>query len=564
MASHLASVNASPTSGALLDMRDINISFAGVPALRNARLSVMAGEVHALIGQNGAGKSTLIKILTGAYQRDDGSILFDRQPVDFRSPKAAREAGISTIYQEINLVGYRSIAENIFLGREPRRFGMIHWKAIHQQAQQLLDGFGLDIDVRQPVGHFSTAIQQMVSLARAISSNAKLVIMDESTSSLDEREVALLFGVVRRLRDDGRAVIFVSHRLDELYALCDRVTVMRDGQTVAESRMTELGKLDLVTTMLGRSLSALAPEDAGVKEANLAKRGAKILSANALAAGAKVSAVSLDVHEGEAVGLAGLLGSGRTETMRLLFGADTLDAGTLRVDGNEVPMRSPQEAIGLGLAYLTEDRKTEGIVPGMSVRDNLTLVCLRTLTKHGVVNIAKQQAIVTHFIEALGIKLSSADQPISELSGGNQQKVLLARWLAANPRLLLLDEPSRGIDIGAKADVAKIIRTLRDKGMAILLSASELEELNVVADRAVVIRDGKTVAALNGAAMNETSIMDAIANGGAGVSALQQAAEAQPSDVLLSTVPPSPVPPPEAHAVEAPSHSSAASVGDAR
>ena len=534
MASRLASVNESPTSGALLDMRDINISFAGVPALRNARLSVMAGEVHALIGQNGAGKSTLIKILTGAYQRDNGSIVFDTQPADFRSPKAAREAGISTIYQEINLVGYRSIAENIFLGREPRRFGMIHWKSIHQQAQKLLDGFGLDIDVRQPVGGFSTAIQQMVALARAISSNAKLVIMDESTSSLDEREVALLFGVVRRLRDDGRAVIFVSHRLDELYALCDRVTVMRDGQTVAESKMTEMGKLDLVTTMLGRSLSALAAEDAGVKQANLAKRGAKILSASGLAAGAKVSAVSLDVHEGEAVGLAGLLGSGRTETMRLLFGADMLNAGVLKVDDNEVAMRSPQEAIKHGLAYLTEDRKTEGIVPGMSVRDNLTLVCLRTLTKHGIVNIAKQQEIVSHFIDALGIKLSSPDQPISELSGGNQQKVLLARWLAANPRVLLLDEPSRGIDIGAKADVAKIIRTLRDKGMAILLSASELEELNVVADRAVVIRDGKTVAEIDGAAMNESAIMDAIANGGEGVSTLQQAVDTGAAPAVAS------------------------------
>jgi len=523
-----------PTSGALLDMRDINISFAGVPALRSAQLTVMAGEVHALIGQNGAGKSTLIKILTGAYQRDRGSIVFDAQHVDFRSPKAAREAGISTIYQEINLVGYRSIAENIFLGREPRRFGMIDWKSIHQQAQRLLDGFGLDIDVRQPVDQFSTAIQQMVALARAISSNAKLVIMDESTSSLDEREVALLFAVVRQLRDDGRAVIFVSHRLDELYALCDRVTVMRDGQTVAQSLMSEMGKLDLVTTMLGRSLSALAPEDASVKEANLAKRGAKILSASGLAAGAKVSAVSLDVHEGEAVGLAGLLGSGRTETMQLLFGADTLRGGTLQVDGVDVPMRSPQEAIGHGLAYLTEDRKTEGIVPGMSVRDNLTLVCLRALTRHGVVNVSKQQEIVSHFIDALGIKLSSPDQPISELSGGNQQKVLLARWLAANPRLLLLDEPTRGIDIGAKADVAKIIRTLRDKGMAILLSASELEELNVVADRAVVIRDGKTVAELDGAAMNESSIMDAIANGNEGASTLRQAIDAHPDAIALS------------------------------
>src|ERR1700742_1785345 len=315
-------------------MQDIGISFGGVPALRGANLSVSAGEVHALIGQNGAGKSTLIKILTGAYQRTAGTIRFDGREVDFRSPKEAREAGISTIYQEINLVPFRSIAENIFLGREPRRFGLIDWKAIHRKAQELLDSFGLQINVAKPVSEFSTAIQQMVALARAVSSDAKMVIMDESTSSLDEREVELLFTVVRRLRDDGRAVIFVSHRLDELYALCDRVTVMRDGQTVAENSMQEMDKLKLVTTMLGRTLAAVVHEDSAVKEANLAKRGATVLSASAIGAGAKVTDVSLDVHAGEAVGLAGLLGSGRTETMRLMFGADPTQAGSISVDGN--------------------------------------------------------------------------------------------------------------------------------------------------------------------------------------------------------------------------------------
>jgi galactofuranose transport system ATP-binding protein len=511
----------------LLDMQDIDISFGGVAALRRARLSVSAGEVHALIGQNGAGKSTLIKILTGAYQRTAGTIRFDGREVDFRSPKEAREAGISTIYQEINLVPFRSIAENIFLGREPRRFGLIDWKAIHRKAQELLDSFGLQINVAKPVSEFSTAIQQMVALARAVSSDAKMVIMDESTSSLDEREVELLFTVVRRLRDDGRAVIFVSHRLDELYALCDRVTVMRDGQTVAENAMAEMDKLQLVTTMLGRSLSAVVLEDSSVKEANLAKRGATVLSASAIGAGAKVTDVSLEVHAGEAVGLAGLLGSGRTETMRLMFGADTTQTGSLSVDGNPVTLKSPQDAIGRGIAYLTEDRKGEGIVPELSVRDNLTLVCLRTLTKHGVVDVAKQREIVDRFIESLGIKLRSADQPIRELSGGNQQKVLLARWLATNPRLLLLDEPTRGIDVGAKADVAKIIRELRDSGLAVLLSASELEELTAVADRAVVIRDGKTVAELDGADMSEASIMDAIAYGAGEESAILEAVETQ-------------------------------------
>ncbi|MFM0519725.1 MULTISPECIES: sugar ABC transporter ATP-binding protein [Caballeronia] len=509
----------------LLDMQDIDIAFGGVAALKRARLSVAAGEVHALIGQNGAGKSTLIKILTGAYRKSAGTIRFDGREVDFRTPKDAREAGISTIYQEINLVPFRSVAENIFLGREPRRLGLIDWKTVQRRAAELLESFGLRIDVKKPVREYSTAIQQMVALARAVSSDAKLVIMDESTSSLDEREVELLFTVVRRLRDDGRAVIFVSHRLDELYALCDRVTVMRDGQTVAENSMQEMDKLKLVTTMLGRTLAAVVHEDSAVKEANLAKRGPVALSAQGLAAGTKVTDVSLDVHAGEAVGLAGLLGSGRTETMRLLFGADRPAKGALAVGGENAAFKSPKDAIARGIAYLTEDRKAEGIVPELSVRDNLTLVCLPALTKRGVVDIAKQREIVDGFVESLGIKLRSPDQPIRELSGGNQQKVLLARWLATHPRLLLLDEPTRGIDVGAKADVAKIVRELRDAGLAVLLSASELEELTAVADRAVVIRDGETVAQLDGAQMNEASIMDAIAYGAGAESTLAEAVE---------------------------------------
>ena len=509
----------------LLDMQGIDISFGGVPALRGANLSVAAGEVHALIGQNGAGKSTMIKILTGAYRRSGGSVRFEGREIDFRTPKEAREAGISTIYQEINLVPFRSVAENIFLGREPRRFGLIDWREVQRRASALLESFGLQIDVKKPAGSYSTAIQQMVALARAVSSDAKMVIMDESTSSLDEREVELLFSVVRKLRDDGRAVIFVSHRLDELYALCDRVTVMRDGQTVAQSAMKDIDKRQLVTTMLGRTLAAVVQDDSAAREANLARRGDKAISARNLAAHPKVSDVSLDVHAGEAVGLAGLLGSGRTETMRLLFGADPAEKGALSINGEQVALKSPQDAIARGLAYLTEDRKAEGIVPDLSVRDNLTLVCLRTLSKHGVVDVKKQQAIVERFIASLGIKLRSPDQPIRELSGGNQQKVLLARWLAAQPSLLLLDEPMRGIDVGAKADVAKIVRELRDEGMAVLLSASELEELTAVADRAVVIRDGRTVAELDGAQMSESAIMDAIAWGSAGTSQLAEAAQ---------------------------------------
>ena len=509
----------------LLHMQDINKSFGGVAALRNASLSVAAGEVHALIGQNGAGKSTMIKILTGAYRRDSGRIAFGGQEVDFTSPQAARDGGISTIYQEINLVPLRSIAENIFLGREPRRFGLIDWRTIHAQADALLTSFGLSIDVRKPVAQFSTAIQQMVALARAVSADARMVIMDESTSSLDEREVELLFTVVRRLRDDGRAVIFVSHRLDELYAVCDRVTVMRDGQTVAAAAMNEMDKLQLVTTMLGRTLADVVQHPAAAQQHDTGARGEVRIAAQALNAAPRVNDVSVQVHAGEAVGLAGLLGAGRTESMRLMFGADPLVGGSLALDGQPVELKSPRDAIKRGMAMLTEDRKAEGIVPELSVRENMTLVCLPTLVKRGVVDRQQQKALVDRFIVSLGIKLRDAEQPIRELSGGNQQKVLLARWLASNPKLLLLDEPTRGIDVGAKAEIAKIIRELRNSGMAVLLTASELEELVAVADRAVVIRDGRSVAELEGAQLTEAAIMDAIAFGAGGPSALAQAAQ---------------------------------------
>ncbi|CAM2139144.1 galactofuranose ABC transporter putative ATP binding subunit [Pararobbsia alpina] len=510
----------------LLQMQDINKSFGGVAALRNASLSVVAGEVHALIGQNGAGKSTMIKILTGAYRRDSGLIAFGGHEVDFTSPQAARDGGISTIYQEINLVPLRSIAENIFLGREPRRFGLIDWRSVHEQANALLTSFGLSIDVRKPVGQFSTAIQQMVALARAVSADARMVIMDESTSSLDEREVELLFTVVRRLRDDGRAVIFVSHRLDELYAVCDRVTIMRDGQTVAAAAMKDMDKLQLVTTMLGRSLAAVVQHPASAQAKNDGGTLGEVrLDAQSLQAAPRVNDVSVQVHAGEAVGLAGLLGAGRTEAMRLMFGADPLAGGALTLNGEAVSLKSPRDAIRRGMAMLTEDRKAEGIVPELSVRENMTLVCLPTLVKRGVVDRAQQKALVDRFIASLGIKLRDAEQPIRELSGGNQQKVLLARWLAANPKLLLLDEPTRGIDVGAKAEIARIIRELRNSGMALLLTASELEELVAVADRAVVIRDGRSVAELAGEKLTEASIMDAIAYGAGGTSALAQAAQ---------------------------------------
>ena len=505
----------------LLSMQGIHKYFAGVPALRDASLQLRAGEVHALIGQNGAGKSTMIKVVTGAYAldgpQDRGLIHFDGAPVRFQSPKHARESGVSTIYQEINLVPFASVAENIFLGREPRRFGLIDWPRIHREAEQVVASVGLSVDVRKPVSSLSTASQQMVAIARAVSVDAKLVIMDESTSSLDDREVEVLFSVIRKLKQDGRAVVFVSHRLDELYAICDRVTVMRDGQTVYVSRMSEISKLDLVTTMLGKELSmahgkAAQSSDAGPRAA--------LLGVDALHVAPRLRGISLNVGAGETVGLAGLLGSGRTETMRAVFGADRPNAGGLRFEQQVVDFRDPADAIAKGIAYLSEDRKTEGIFPDLSVRENMTMVMLPQLARMGVVDRAAQLKIVDDFIARLGIKTSGPEQPIRELSGGNQQKVLLARWLALSPRLLLLDEPTRGIDVGAKADIANLIHGLAATGVGILMSASELEELVSMSDRVVVIRDGTSIAELRGDDLSEHAIMSAIAEGRIAAAAL--------------------------------------------
>jgi ribose transport system ATP-binding protein len=496
----------------ILAMHDIRKAFAGVTALDGARLEVARGEVHALIGQNGAGKSTMIKVLTGAYQRDAGEILFDGRPIAFASPQAAQHGGISTIYQEINLVPYRSVAENIFLGRERRRFGLLDWARMHREAAELLRRFAVDADVRRPLMSFSTAVQQMVAIARAVSFEAKLVIMDEPTSSLDDNEVEVLFDVIRQLRRDAVAVIFVSHRLDELYAVCDRVTIMRDGRTVAVRAMSEVGRLELVAAMLGRDLASVR-EGATSFGSRHRAGGEKVLDAEGLAVGRRVRDARVAVRAGEIVGLAGLLGSGRTEVARAVFGADQPDAGTIRLGGEEVPLKEPRDAIARGVGFCSEDRKTEGIVPEMSVRENLTLAILPRISRAGVVDEAKQREIVERFIGRLGIKTAGPDQRIRELSGGNQQKVLLARWLCMNPKLLLLDEPTRGIDVGAKAEIQALIRELADHGLGVLMISSELEEVVEGSDRVFVLRDGRTVAELGQGQITEPAIMSAMAHG---------------------------------------------------
>ncbi len=497
----------------LLDMASVTKSFGGIVALADASLTVTPGEVHALIGQNGAGKSTLIKVLTGYHRKTSGDVIFQGVPFEVASPRAAQDAGISTIYQEINLVPQRSVAENICLGRESRRYGLLDWSALRAEASALLARFNLALDVDAPLSRFATATQQMVAIARAVGFSARLVIMDEPTSSLDDREVQVLFDVIRGLRESGISVLFVSHRLDELYAVCDRVTIMRDGRTVRVARMDEIGKMDLVSTMLGRDVARGKGQVTGFGAPGRA-RGATVLGARHLSDGSHVRDVSLSVGEGEIVGLAGLLGAGRSETARLIFGDTQPRAGEMHLgDARHVPDR-PAQAIRAGLGFCTEDRKEEGIVPHMSVADNMMLALRPALGRSGIVDVRRQRAIATDFIDRLAIKCTRPDQRISELSGGNQQKVLLARWLAMDPRLLILDEPTRGIDVGAKDEIQRLIRNLADQGLAVLMISSEIEEVVEGADRVFVLRDGVTVADIARADLTDEAVLSAMAEGG--------------------------------------------------
>ena len=507
-------MESSSINAPLLQMRGVTKVFPGSIALAGADLSVGRGEVHAIVGQNGAGKSTLIKVLNGAYRRDGGSVEFDGRPVDFASPQQAQASGVSTIFQEINLVPFRSVAENIFMGREPRRFGLIDWPRMNGNARSLLDQLDVHIDVRRPLMTYNVAIQQMVAIARAVSFETRLVIMDEPTSSLDEHEVETLFSVIRGLKASGVSVIYISHRLDELHQICDHITVMRDGRTVDRRSMMEITKLEIVARMLGKELGEVRREGAtGFRGTEHAHQDRPLLEARGVRQGRTLKDASVSVRAGEIVGLAGLLGSGRTELARSIFGADPIEGGSIDFDGRDAQFKSPADAIAAGIGLVSEDRKAEGIIPHMSVRENLTLAALPALTKRGIVDREQQQAIVDRFIQRLDIKTAGPDQSIRELSGGNQQKVLLARWLCLNPRLLILDEPTRGIDVGAKAEIQALIDELAGNGLAVLMISSETEEIIEGSDRVTVLRDGRTVAEFRHNEIGQDALIRAMAQG---------------------------------------------------
>ncbi len=504
-------MNESPRE--LLRARGIEKSFPGARALDGVDLTLRAGEIHALMGENGAGKSTLIKILTGVYPPDGGVIEFAGQPISPRSPRGAEELGLSTVYQEINLIPTLSIAENIMLGRQPKRFGVIQWPALRRQAARALERLGLQLDVKRELGSVSIALQQMVAIARALDLQVKLLILDEPTSSLDEQECAALFAVLKRLRGEGLAILFVTHFLDQVYAVADRITVLRNGALVGEYETARLPRLELIGKMLGRPVEAVSAArkrpDAVAGERGTAA-GPTFLEATGLGRRGAIHPLDLAVGTGEVVGLAGLLGSGRTETARMLFGIDPADAGQTRVDGRTVRLRSPREAIRHGFGFCSEDRKTEGIAPNLSVRENIILAAQASRGPWRRLGRTEQMQIVEHYIRALNIKTPSPETPIRNLSGGNQQKALLARWLALQPRLIILDEPTRGIDVGAKADVERLVDSLRERGLAVLFISSELEELTRVSGRVIVLRDRRKVGELTGD-FDENRVMRMIA-----------------------------------------------------
>lgn len=496
----------------VLAMKDISKTFPGVKALSHVDFTLRKGEIHALMGENGAGKSTLIKVLTGVHEFESGSIRIDgsNEAIVNRSPQDAQSRGISTVYQEVNLCPNLTVAENLFIGHEPRKLGMIDWRTMNKKSAELLESLKIEILPTQLLSDCSIATQQMIAIARAVNMKCKVLILDEPTSSLDDDEVEKLFVLMRRLRDEGVGIIFVTHFLEQVYEVCDRITVLRNGELVGEFKTKELPRFQLVAKMMGKDFDDLADIKSGHK---MIENGETVIEAKGLSHKGTIRPFDIEIHKGEVIGLSGLLGSGRSELVRAIYGADKADSGTLKVKGKEVKIKSPLDAMKLGMAYLPEDRKKDGILADLSVRENIIIALQAKRGMFHPLSRKEMNEAADKYIKMLQIKTASRETPIKSLSGGNQQKVIIGRWLLTNPEYLILDEPTRGIDIGTKTEIQKLVLDLAEQGMAVTFISSEVEEMLRTCSRMGILRDGRKVGELSGSELSQDGIMKAIAGG---------------------------------------------------
>ncbi len=494
----------------VLSMRSIDKNFPGVKALRGVDFTLRKGEIHALMGENGAGKSTLIKVLTGVYVKDGGTIqVGEQENVSIRSPQEAQQLGISTVYQEITLCPNLTVAENMFIGRE--KGVLTNWQAMFKRSGEILDALGIPARPKQQLGSCSLAVQQMVAIARAVDMECKVLILDEPTSSLDDKEVAMLFGLMRNLREKGVGIIFVTHFLDQVYQVSDRITVLRNGEMVGEYLVEELPQVDLVAKMMGKELEGLAELKRDGSPAE--DTSTPVLSAERLSSANGVNPFDFTIRKGEVNGFTGLLGSGRSESVRAIFGADHVTGGTVKVNGKQVKITKPIHAMKNGVAYLPEDRKDDGIIADLSVRENIVLALQVLRGPLHPISQTEAEKFAQEYIKALDIKAASSDTPVKSLSGGNQQKVILARWLLAHPDYLILDEPTRGIDVGTKTEIQRLVRKLAEEGMSVTFISSEVEEMLRTCSRLIVMRDRHIVGELRGTELTQANVMRTIAGG---------------------------------------------------
>lgn len=499
----------------ILTMRHINKNFPGVVALDNVDFTLRAGEIHALMGENGAGKSTLIKVLTGVEEFETGEIRIAGRshPIINKSPQEAQANGISTVYQEVNLCPNLSVAENLFIGREPKKLGAIDWKTMNKKSGELLHSLDIDIDVTKTLDNYSIAIQQMIAIARAVDMSAKVLILDEPTSSLDDSEVDKLFILMRRLKAQGVGIIFVTHFLEQVYEVCDRITVLRNGRLVGEFKVENLPRVRLVAEMMGKDFDDLAAIKKG-GEGSAKVSGELVIDAKGLSHTGTIKPFALQIHKGEIIGLTGLLGSGRSELARAIYGADKADGGELFVKGKKLLIGAPIDAMQAGMAYLPENRKEEGIIADLSVRENIIIALQAKKGMFKLLSRKEQEEFTDKYIKLLQIKTANREVPIKQLSGGNQQKVILGRWLLTNPDFIILDEPTRGIDIGTKTEIQKLVLKLAGEGMSVMFISSEIEEMIRTCSKMAVLRDGWKVGELSEEELSQECVMKAIAGGG--------------------------------------------------